>query len=60
MRFRQKTELCKDLILKSQELIDLILPVLRADVEMLNTIEYIEEEPLECSMSALGGLLIPE
>ncbi|MGD9161791.1 MAG: thioesterase domain-containing protein [Desulfobacteraceae bacterium] len=46
-------------ILHNKELMDLILPILRADVEMLNTIKYIEEEPLECGISSFGGLFDP-
>ena len=38
---------------------NLILPILRADVEMLNTIDYIEEAPLDCSISSFGGLFDP-
>ena len=46
-------------ILHNKELMDLILPILRADVEILNTIEYVEEEPLDCSISSFGGLYDP-
>ena len=46
-------------ILQNKELMDLILPILRADVEILNTIEYTEEEPLECSISSFDGLYDP-
>lgn len=46
-------------ILQNKELIDLLLPILRADVEILNTTEYYEEEPLDCSISSFGGLHDP-
>ena len=47
-------------LLQSRELLDLLLPILRADIEMLNTIEYTEEDPLDCSISSFGGLFDPK
>jgi medium-chain acyl-[acyl-carrier-protein] hydrolase len=44
-----------EVILKDQELLDLYLPALRADFEMLETYAYSSEEPLACSILALGG-----
>jgi len=48
-----------DEILQNKELIDLFLPILRADLEILNTTEYYEEEPLDCGISSFGGLHDP-
>lgn len=43
-------------ILKNQELMNLILPILRADFELVETYEYISDEPLDCPIIAIGGL----
>ncbi len=43
-------------VLQNQDLVDLVLPILRADIEMLNTIRYTEEKPLDCSITSLGGI----
>ena len=45
-----------DDLLKNQELLDLVIPILKADIEMINTMEYKEENPLDCSISSFGGL----
>ncbi len=37
------------------ELLQLLLPVLRADMQMAETYQYVEESPLEVEMLALGG-----
>jgi surfactin synthase thioesterase subunit len=37
------------------ELLQLLLPAMRADVELLETYEYVEEPPLETDIFALGG-----
>lgn len=36
-------------------LLQLLLPVLRADLQLLETYEYAEGEPLECPLSVFGG-----
>jgi len=43
-------------VLREPELMDLLLPTLRADFEMLETYEYEPDEPLDCPITALGGL----
>ncbi len=44
-------------ILQDEELCRLLMPCLRADFELCETYAYAEEEPLSCSISALGGTL---
>lgn len=43
-------------VLDHPELMDLMLPVLRADFSVCDTYEYKEEAPLACPITALGGL----
>ena len=43
-------------ILEDQELLRFFLPVMRADLEMMDTYVYSPEEPLACPISAFGGL----
>jgi medium-chain acyl-[acyl-carrier-protein] hydrolase len=43
-------------ILSNRELLRLVLPTLRADFELCETYRYISEEPLDCSISAFGGV----
>lgn len=38
------------------DLLALILPPLRADFQLMESIQYIEEAPLDCAISAFGGL----
>lgn len=42
-------------VLAEPELLNLLLPVLRADVEMLETYEFMPAPPLDCSITAFGG-----
>lgn len=42
-------------ILQDQELINLLLPALRADLTALETYVYQEEDPLDCPIRAFGG-----
>lgn len=42
-------------ISKNRELLQLLLPVLRADMAMLETYQYDDEEPLNLELLALGG-----
>lgn len=44
-----------DEVLRERELLQLILPVLRADFTALDTYAYIAGPPLDCSITALGG-----
>jgi len=42
-------------VLQNKEILEIVLPILRADIEMLNTMEYIDEEPLSSGMTVLYG-----
>ncbi|MEO7019921.1 MAG: alpha/beta fold hydrolase [Ktedonobacteraceae bacterium] len=42
-------------ILQSEELMQAMLPTLRADFELCETYTYTEESPLECPLSIFGG-----
>ena len=42
-------------ILQDRELMELLLPTLRADITALETYIYREEEPLDCPIRAFGG-----
>ncbi len=49
--------------LQHEEWLELLLPVLRADFEVCETYSYTDEAPLECPITALGGLqdsMVPE
>ena len=43
-------------VLQNDELLDLMLPTVRADFELYETYEYYPEPPLECPMTIYGGL----
>jgi medium-chain acyl-[acyl-carrier-protein] hydrolase len=45
-----------DEVMNNPELVRLALPALRADVELSETYEYREEPPLECPITAFGGV----
>jgi medium-chain acyl-[acyl-carrier-protein] hydrolase len=49
-----------DLIAQSEELMEIFLPILRADFEMTETYVYSEDSPLECPITAFGGLSDPK
>jgi medium-chain acyl-[acyl-carrier-protein] hydrolase len=42
-------------VLEAPELMELLLPVLRADFSLCETYVYPQEEPLDCSITAWGG-----
>jgi medium-chain acyl-[acyl-carrier-protein] hydrolase len=42
-------------IRENQELLNLLLPTMRADIKLLETYEYTEEPPLENDVLAIGG-----
>jgi medium-chain acyl-[acyl-carrier-protein] hydrolase len=42
--------------LQNDELLDLMMPTIRADFELFETYEYHTEPPLECPMTIYGGL----
>lgn len=43
-------------VLDSPEMMEVLLPILRADFEVVETYEYSIEPPLGCPISAFGGL----
>src|SRR5215475_14273380 len=43
-------------VLQNDELLDLMMPTIRADFELCETYEYHQETPLECPMTIYGGL----
>jgi medium-chain acyl-[acyl-carrier-protein] hydrolase len=43
-------------VLENDELMQLLLPVIRADMELCNTYVYDPEPPLSCPITAFGGL----
>lgn len=43
-------------ILQHAELMEILLPTLRADFELFETYQYVHEAPLPCPISAFGGL----
>lgn len=45
-----------DAVLENAELIQLLLPVLRADFAVLETYDYKPDVPLDCPLTVLGGL----
>jgi medium-chain acyl-[acyl-carrier-protein] hydrolase len=48
-----------DFVAQNEELMEVFLPILRADLEMTETYEYRGEPPLECGLTAFGGLSDP-
>jgi medium-chain acyl-[acyl-carrier-protein] hydrolase len=47
-------------VLENRELMELLLPSVRADFEMLESYSYAVEQPLACPVSAYGGAEDPE
>lgn len=47
-------------VMQNPDLLELLLPTLRADVEMLETYTYEPERPLACPITAFGGREDPE
>lgn len=43
-------------VLEHPELMELMLPLLRADFQVVETYRYVDEPPLGCPISAFGGL----
>lgn len=46
-------------VLAERELLELMLPTLRADITVVETRQYSAEVPLECPISCYGGLADP-
>ena len=47
-------------VFQNEELLQLLIPVLRADFAVCETYEYQEEEPLTCPIAAFGGIHDPD
>ena len=47
-------------VLEHPDMMQLVLPLLRADFESIQTYSYKHEPPLDCPITALGGLLDPD
>jgi len=47
-------------VLEHKELMDLMMPILRADFELVQTYEYTPGAPLDCPITVFGGLEDPE
>lgn len=45
-----------EMVLQNAELMEAMLPTLRADFEVCDTYEYYEEAPLDCPLTIFGGL----
>lgn len=43
-------------VLDNQELMSLLMPILRADFEICETYQYQDAVPLDCDLTAMGGL----
>ena len=43
-------------VLNNHELMELLIPILRADFAILETYTYADEAPLNCPISVFGGL----
>lgn len=43
-------------VVEHRELIEMLLPALRADFTLCDTYTYLPDEPLDCSISAFGGI----
>lgn len=43
-------------VLEHEELMQLLMPLLRADFELIQTYEYTERAPLACPLTAFGGV----
>lgn len=49
-----------EIVLQHEELMRLVLPTLRADLEMCETYQYLDQAPLQCPILAFGGLQDPK
>ena len=47
-------------VLEHPELMQLVIPIIRADFELIQTYEYRDEPPLDCPISALTGIEDPD
>jgi len=42
-------------VMENQEMLELMVPIIRKDFQMYETYQYYDEQPLECPITALGG-----
>ena len=54
-RLRQRYNSIPAAILAEPELLKLLLPIVRADFKMIELYQYLEDEPLDCPITAFGG-----
>jgi medium-chain acyl-[acyl-carrier-protein] hydrolase len=47
-------------VLEHPELLQLVMPLLRSDFEVCQTYEYVPGPPLDCPITAFGGVLDPD
>ena len=47
-------------VLEHPELMSMLSPILRADIEICETYEYKHKPPLQCAITAFGGLQDPD
>lgn len=47
-------------IMDNEEMMDMLLPILRADIQLCDTYAYLEKPPLPCGITAYGGNADPE
>jgi medium-chain acyl-[acyl-carrier-protein] hydrolase len=57
---RRRYDGIPQVVLQSPDLMQVFLPVLRADFSMNDTYTYVDGKPLECPISCFGGLEDPE
>ena len=53
---RHRYEGIPDAVLESEDLMEIMIPVLRADFELLEKYEFVKKESLSCPIMVLGGL----
>ena len=53
---RRRYDGIPDAVVESEELMEVMIPVLRADFELLENYVYVEKESLSCPITAFGGL----
>lgn len=54
-RLRQRFDGIPEAVLENQDVLDLMLPIVRSDLALLSTYEYRERPRLQCPVTAIGG-----
>jgi medium-chain acyl-[acyl-carrier-protein] hydrolase len=44
-----------DAVFQNRELMDIFLPILRADFTIIETYQYVDDHPIDCPITAFGG-----